>query len=76
MAQLTVYLDDQTEKRVKKAARLAKVSVSRWVTTVLRDKTETTWPQAVLDLAGAWPDFPTAGQLRRSQPRDIPREDI
>ncbi len=24
------------------------------------------WPQKVLDLAGAWPDFPTVEEIRKS----------
>lgn len=76
MSQLTIYLDEDTERRLKTAAQSAGMSVSRWVATVIREKTETTWPQAVLDLAGAWPDFPTTEELRQDQPADHPREEF
>lgn len=76
MAQLTIYLDEETERRLKSAAQSAGMSLSRWVASVIREKTETAWPQSVLDLAGAWPDFPTAEELRQSQPTDSPREDF
>jgi len=76
MAQLTIYLDEDTERRLKSAAESAGLSLSRWVASVIREKTETAWPQAVLDLAGAWPDFPAAEDLRQSQPPDAPREDF
>jgi hypothetical protein len=74
MGQLTIYLDEDTEQRVKTAAQSAGVSLSKWVATVIREKTETAWPDAVLQLAGAWPDLSTADELRRSQPTDSERE--
>ena len=74
MAQITIYLDDDTERRVKTAAESAGMSLSRWIAAAVREKTETAWPQAVLDLAGAWPDLPTAEELRQTQPADSRRE--
>jgi hypothetical protein len=41
---------------------------------VIREKTATTWPQQVLDLAGSWPDFPLAEELRQGQKGDNRRE--
>ena len=76
MSQLTIYLDEDTERRVKTAAESAGVSLSRWVTSVVREKTETEWPQAILDLAGAWPDLPTAEELRQTQPADSERQEL
>ena len=74
MGQLTIYIDDETERRIKTAAESSGLSLSRWVATVVREKTESSWPRAVLDLAGAWPDFPTAEELREAQGTDSPRE--
>jgi len=76
MAHVTVYLDDSTERRAKKSAKSAGMSVSRWISNLIREKTETSWPQAVLALAGAWPDFPTAEELRSTQPVDRRREEL
>ena len=58
MGWVTIYLDDDTEKRARKAARSEGVSLSKWVASALRAKTTTAWPKEVLDLEGAWPDFP------------------
>jgi hypothetical protein len=41
---------------------------------VIREKAATTWPQHVLDLAGSWPDFPLAEELRKGQKGDNRRE--
>jgi predicted transcriptional regulator len=76
MAQLTLYLDDDTEARLKEAARAEGVSLSRWVADLIRQKTATEWPASVIELAGAWADFPTAEELREDVPADVPRESI
>jgi hypothetical protein len=68
MGQVTIYLDDDTERRARKAARSEGVSLSKWIASALRAKTATAWPKEVLDLEGAWPDFPQIHQLRASKP--------
>ncbi|MGD2114304.1 MAG: CopG family transcriptional regulator [Acidobacteriota bacterium] len=74
MAQVTIYLDDETEARMKRAADEAGVSRSRWVAEVIREKTATEWPESVRRLAGAWEDFPEVEELRAGLGEDVPRE--
>jgi Family of unknown function (DUF6364) len=74
MAQLTLYLDSDTEAKVKKAAKAAGVSVSRWVSSLIRERTADEWPSIVREMAGSWPETPTAEELREKLPKDIPRE--
>ena len=76
MAQVTIYLDRETERRVRRAAKSAGLPLSRWIALAVREKTACEWPQSVLDLAGKWPDFPTAEELRASQPADSQREKL
>jgi hypothetical protein len=76
MGQVTIYLDPATEKRARKAARSEGVSLSKWIASALRKQTDTAWPRAVLDLEGAWPDFPSLEQLRRKGSHDLRREKI
>src|SRR5437016_5812644 len=64
MRQLTIYLDTFTERRIKAAAKAAGMSLSKWVASLVRDRTQTTWPKDVIALAGAWTDLPTAKELR------------
>ena len=54
MGQVTIYLDDETEAKMKAAARAAGLSYSKWVVQVIRDKTRNEWPEQVAELAGAW----------------------
>ena len=76
MAQVTLYLDPQTEEKMKAAARAAGISNSRWVADLIREKTALEWPESVRHLAGAWPDFPTAEELRQGLPGDAPRKPL
>lgn len=74
MAQVTLYLDEETKKRMRRAARAAGVSQSRWLAELVRQETASEWPAEVRELAGAWPDFPEAEDLRRGVGRDVRRE--
>ncbi len=76
MGQVTLYLDAETEARLKSAAKEAGVSQSRWVATLIQQKTADEWPPWVARLAGAWADLPTAEELRAGGPEDIPREPL
>jgi len=65
MAHLTIYLTDDVERRVRKAAKAGKVSISKWVADRVTKSVETSWPPEFLALAGAFRDFPDAGELRK-----------
>ena len=76
MPQITIYLDANTEEQARSAAQAKGIPLSRWISGVIREKTVGTWPQEVLDLAGAWPDFPSLEELRKHQGGDAPRESL
>jgi hypothetical protein len=74
MGQLTIYLDPETEKKLHEAAKKNGLSLSRWVANLIKEKTANTWPDSVVELAGAWKDLPTAEELRKGAGDDLPRE--
>lgn len=74
MGQVTIYLDEQTEKRARASARADGMSLSRWVAERIERRARGEWPAAVRALAGAWSDLPSAEQLRRPAARDTARE--
>ena len=76
MAHLTIYLNDDVEQRVRKAAKAARISVSKWVAEQVTQSVQTAWPAEFLALAGAFPDFPDAGELRKGYGEDVPRESL
>jgi hypothetical protein len=76
MGQVTLYLDEQTEERMRRAAAEAGLSQSRWVAELIRRRTASEWPESVRRLAGAWPDFPTLEEIRSGAGEDLPREPL
>ena len=76
MPQLNLYVDEPTHTRIKRAAKAAGMSLSKWVATVVSEKTATQWPAEVLALAGTWKDFPSLEEIRAGSGKDAPRETL
>jgi hypothetical protein len=76
MAHVTVYLSDKVEQKAREAARAAKTSMSKWVANQVERAVETDLPPEFLALAGAFPDFPDAEELRAGYGQDVPRESL
>ena len=74
MSQITIYLPDALEKKARRAAKTAGKPISRWIADRLMEDLDDTLPQAILDAAGAIPDFPSLEQLRKGYGPDAPRE--
>lgn len=75
MGQVTIYLDSETEDKLKKAAKSSRLSVSKWVAGIIEEKILTEWPQDIIQLAGSWKDdFPTIEEIRSEQSQDSLRE--
>jgi Ribbon-helix-helix domain len=74
MPQVTIYLDDEILALVKAATKATGISQSKWIAEAVRLRFSKEWPASVLALAGAWPDFPTAEEIRESQGTDLSRE--
>ena len=74
MGQVTIYLDDEIEKRMTANAKTMKLSKSKWIANVIREKLVDEWPANVRELAGSWEDFPTLLKIRDTGQRDINRE--
>lgn len=74
MAQVTIYIDDETERKMVAAAKASGMSKSRWITEMIRDRVNDDWPDAVKVLAGAWGDFPELDEIRSGNGHDAPRE--
>lgn len=75
MAQLTLYLDRETEDRMKAAAKAAGTSLSQWVANLIRERVAREWPPSITALVGAWKDdFPTPEEIRQAAGREARRE--
>jgi hypothetical protein len=51
-------------------------SKSKWVADLIREKTAGSWPENIINLAGAWSNLPTAEEIRKKMGRDVKRESI
>jgi hypothetical protein len=76
MANITIYLPADVEQQVRKAAKASKLSVSKWVAECVTKSVATSWSPEFLALAGAFPDFPEAEELRKGYGKDVPRESL
>jgi hypothetical protein len=76
MAQITLYLEDDLEARLRAAAKAANLSQSRWVANLIAEKLHHEWPATVTELAGAWPDLPEVEALRAELGNNTDRESL
>ena len=76
MGQITIYLDNDHEHRLRTAAHDAGIPVSRWVAMLIETHTLTRWPAEVRESAGSWPNAPDAAEMRNHQGIDTPREPL
>ncbi len=76
MAQLTIYIDDDSIKRIEEAAAREKSSVSGWVKKRLVQSLEDQWPAEYLKLLGALADSDLQRPPEPEPSADTPRESL
>ncbi len=74
MAQVTIYLDTETEGKMKAYTKDKNISQSQWVASLIRERLQSEWPDHVAALSGAWKDFPSLEEIRAEITPDIARE--
>src|SRR5882757_7242096 len=67
MSQITIYLDDETEKLVKQHVKGSGESASKWIAGAIQKRARSEWPADVLAVFGSWKDddYPSAAKLRK-----------
>lgn len=76
MGQVTIYLDDALEAKMVADAKACRLSKSKWIATVIREKLTSEWPHEVREAAGSWGDFPSLTEIRGETHADNPRESL
>jgi len=77
MSQVTIYMNESIEKKVKELAKSMNMSISKYITTLLEEKTNTEWSSEVQNLCGVWSDFPSLSALRENESAtDVPRQSL
>ncbi|NOY70426.1 MAG: CopG family transcriptional regulator [Deltaproteobacteria bacterium] len=75
MGQVTIYLENEIENKMKIAAKTSRLSVSKWIANIIKEKISTEWPQDIVILAGSWQDdFPSLQEIRSTHGVDSSRE--
>ena len=77
MGQVTIYLDKDTEEKMRVLTKAMHISQSKWIANLIREKLQTEWPESIIALAGAWgDDYPSLEEIRAGGGQDSPREPI
>lgn len=74
MAQLSLYIDQDTLKKVEKAAKMEKTSISKWVCQKLRLALSNEWPDNYFELFGSIKDHSFNLEKKLSFNDDTKRE--
>lgn len=74
MTNVTITLEDQVAQDLQARARTEGLNVEEWIERLVRRHVHPEWPESVRALVGAWPDVPTAEELRQSHGQDLARE--
>ncbi len=56
MPQISLYVDDDTLKKVGEAAKLEKKSISKWVSSKIKTSLSNSWPEDWFNLFGSLHD--------------------
>jgi hypothetical protein len=76
MGQVTIYLEEEIEAKMRAAAKAKHLSQSKWIAQLIKEKTRDEWPESVVKLAGAWKDLATAEEIRTTLGADVRREEL
>jgi hypothetical protein len=74
MAQVTIYLEQGTEAKMRSAAKAENLSQSKWIANIIKEKVTDQWPDSVKAAAGTWDEFPSLQEIRGEVPADSHRE--
>ena len=72
MAQLCLYLDSETIKKIEAMAKANQVSVSKWVRENLKESLTNTWPRDYFNLFGCIND----NSFKKAQPLPFTDKDL
>lgn len=82
MSQVTIYMDDDAIARAKASALVAKLSLSAWISKLVKEQTPEVdangYPvgffEEIAANAALWKDFPLAEEIRANEAPDLSRE--
>ena len=76
MPQLSLYIDEETLQKLKRAAALEQVSLSKYVSRRINESIADSWPPRYETLFGAIDDESFAAERAPRLDGDTPREEL
>ena len=70
MAQITIYIDNNLEEKIKEVAKNTGQSISKYISNAIEQKLNNSWNEDIKNLSGSWNDFPSIEEIR-SNTNDI-----
>jgi hypothetical protein len=74
MAQVTIYIPNDLETKIKTMAKSLDLSISKFITNTLKQKVKNEWSSDTVGLSGSWSNFPPLEEIRETRGKDINRE--
>ena len=74
MAQVTIYINNNLETKIKETAKSLNISISKFISGVLEKQIQHEWDPSTKELAGSWSDFPDIETIRSVDAKDASRE--
>lgn len=74
MSQVTLYVDETTQSKMRVRAKKAGLSISKWLVSLIQKEINENWPAEVQALPGTWGDFPSLNEIRSGLKNDLTRE--
>ena len=74
MSQMTIYLDNELEVKVKQNVAKMGLSMSQFVAGLIRKELEQEWSPKIRELSGSWDNFSSIEEIRCNQTPDTLRE--
>lgn len=76
MSQMTIYLDNELEIKVKQNVTKMGLSMSQFVAGLIRKELSDEWAPKIRELGGSWVNFPSIEEIRCNQTADTLRENF
>lgn len=67
MAQVTIYINNELESKIKNKALSLNISISKFIAKILEQKIDNEWNADVKELAGSWKDFPELKEIEKRE---------
>lgn len=74
MAQVTIYINNSLEEKIKTRAGSLNISLSKLISSVLEQQFSNQWHPDTQQLAGSWQDYPDLDEIRTTTANDTKKE--